>query len=134
MIDIENKVITIINTALESSGATVSSVFVPEPSKFPWVFVEQSSNSTYQPSLDGSLQEHHARVAFTIVVYSNTSKADAKSIAQTIDETMQNIKFTRTDYGYYDEDRTIHRIVLRYTGIVEAGKTVGNDTIYQIYR
>jgi len=139
MIDIENKVITLIDAAFKAEQKTVkvSSAFSPEPSVFPYCYVEQSSNSTYQNSLDESLKEHHARVAFSIVIYSNLankSKSEAKALAQIVDDAMQNIKFTRTDYDFFQDDRDISRIILRYSAIVREGIKVGNDTVYQIYR
>ena len=139
MIDIENKVITLIDAAFTAAGKTVkvSAAYNPEPSQFPYCYIEQSGNSTYQNSRDESLKEHHARVAFSIVIYSNLaggSKSEAKALAQIADDTMQNIKFTRTDYDFFQDDRNISRIVMRYSAIVMEGVAVGNDTVYQIYR
>ena len=139
MIDIENKVFdTVCNAILASyPNAICSSEYIDVPSSFPCVTIMESDNYTYTRSQDENLHENHAVLTYEINVYANSSqkKAEAKSIANIVDEQMQNMKFTRLLKSPVPNiDRTIYRIVLRYTAVISNGKEVDNDTVYQMYR
>ena len=149
MIDIENKVINDVFTAVRSTytGASCYGEYVSVPAAFPCVTLYEADNSTYRPSQDTELQEHHARVMYECNVYSDKQsgkKAEARAIAKLVDTTMQDMKFTRTFYQPLPNlDRTIFRITMRWEAI--AGEPVittttgtGNETVttttYQMYR
>lgn len=138
MIDIENKVIDTVINAFSGESVLVVSEYVESPSEFPCVMVLMTGNSTYTRTQDNSLTEHHAKVSFQIDTFSNIksgAKLEAKRLLDIADAAMQGMKFTRTYYNFFpNEDRSISRCVARYTAIVEKGKTVGNDTVYQMYR
>ena len=141
MIDIENKVINDVFTAVRTaySGASCYGEYVSVPAAFPCVTLYEADNTTYTLSQDDSLQEHHARVMYECNVYSDKQsgkKAQARAIAKLVDTTMQNMKFTRTYYSPLPNlDRTIFRITMRWEAIVgDPITTTQNDTTYSMYR
>ena len=149
MIDIENKVLNDVFTAVRSAypDCQCYGEYVAVPAVFPCVCIYEASNSTYRRSQDTDLQEHQANLMYECNVYSDKQsgkKAEARAIAKLADTTMQNMKFTRTFYQPLPNlDRTIFRITMRWEAI--AGETVittttgtGNETVttttYQMYR
>ena len=139
MIDIENKIFTEVYNAVHAkyADADIRSEGVFEATKFPLVTFIEESNTTYTPSLDNDLTEHHASVMFECNVYCNDKKrkTTCKAIAQLIDDTMLGLKFTRSFFGQTpNQDQTIYRMTLRYTAIVGEGIKSGNTTTYQMYR
>ena len=134
MIDIYPKVLTVISAALENI-AIVSDTEQPIAESFPYVTVQESSNRTYVESQDEQLTEHHARLGYTINVYSNVSATEARSIMATIDPLMQNMKFTCTMIRPMPNiDHTVRRYTATYEAIVAEPITVDGDTVYQMYR
>ena len=134
MIDIYPRVFTTLQTSLAST-ATVSNVEQLVTDTFPYVTVQEISNLTYTESQDNQLSEHHARVGYAINVYSNVSDTEARSIMATVDNLMQNMKFTRTQMQPPPNiDRTVHRYTATYEAVVAEPVTSGSDTIYQMYR
>lgn len=141
MIDIENKVINDVFTAVRTAYAEASCYgeYVSVPAAFPCVTLYESDNSTYRRSQDADLQEHHARVMYECNVYSDKQsgkKKEARDIAKLVDATMQNMKFTRTFYSPMPNlDRTIFRITMRWEAIVGDPITTDNNNItYTMYR
>lgn len=134
MIDIYPIVFTTISDAL-TNIATVSSPEQPFSEVFPYVTVQEFVNTTYRESQDNQLTEHHARLRYVINVYSSVSDMEARSIANTIDLLMQNMKFTRVQFQpTLNIDRTLHRYTATYEAIVAEPITVDGDTVYQMYR
>lgn len=141
MIDIESIVFDTVYKAVKSKfpKAEVKSVYVESAAEFPCVCVVEDDNRTFQKTLDGSLNEHHADLLYTVTVYSNKKngkKEEARAIAKVIDEAMQGMKFTRIMLNQIPNiDQRIYRIVGRYRAIVSEGlKQSDGKTIYQIYR
>lgn len=140
MIDIENLVINTVKTAVLAAypSCTVYGVYVEAPSAFPCVSIVEDDNYTYRPTQDESLQEHQATVMYSVNVYSNLAagaKEQAKAIMAVVDTAMQNMKFTRTVRSQIPNiDRTIYRVVARYTAVVGEPQTVDGNTVYQMYR
>lgn len=141
MIDIENLVIDKISKALQASAYSntfVTSEYTDSPSSFPCVSVVEADNYTYRKTQDDDLKEHHVNVMYEVNVYSNKTKAsktEAKKIANIVDDTFQNNKFTRTfKYGIPNKDKTIYRIIMRFEAVIGEPQTIGQDTIYQVYR
>ena len=141
MIDIESIVFDTVYKAVKSKfpKAEVKSVYVESAAEFPCVCVVEDDNRTFQKTLDGSLNEHHAELLYTVTVYSNKKngkKEEARAIAKVIDEAMQDMKFTRIMLNQIPNiDQRIYRIVGRYKAIVSEGlKQSDGKTIYQIYR
>lgn len=140
MIDIENKVFSTVATALRAvfNPISVYGEYAETLATFPCVTLIEDDNTTYQRTQDDSLQEHHASLMYTANIYSNKSsgrKAEAKAIADLVDTTMQGMKFTRTMRSQTPNiDRSIYRITIRYTAVVEEGKPENGDIVYQIFR
>ena len=141
MIDIENKVINDVFTAVRSaySGAVCYGEYVSVPAAFPCVTLYEADNSTYRRSQDDINQEHHAHVMYECNVYSDKQtgkKAEARAIAKLVDDTMQSMRFTRTYYSPMPNlDRTIFRITMRWEAVVgEPITTNQNDITYTMYR
>lgn len=141
MIDIENKVLDTVFTAVKTqySGANCYGEYVSVPAAFPCVSLYEASNTTYKPSQDDELQEHQSNLMYLCNVYSdkgNGKKKEARDIANLIDQTMQSMKFTRTFLEPLPNmDRTIYRITMRFEAIAgEPIVTSGNDKTIQMYR
>ena len=141
MIDIESIVFDTVYKAVKSKfpKVEVKSVYVESAAEFPCVCVVEDDNRTFQKTLDGSLNEHHAELLYTVTVYSNKKngkKEEARAIAKVVDEAMQGMKFTRIMLNQIPNiDQRIYRIVGRYRAIVSEGlKQSDGKTVYQIYR
>jgi hypothetical protein len=66
----------------------------------------------------------------------NGKKAEAKQIADIVDNAMQSMKFTRTMRSQIpNQDRTIYRVTMRFEAVV-GEPIVNNDgtTTLQMYR
>ena len=140
MIDVENLVVDTVTKALQTEypNILVTSEYTNSPSSFPCVSVVEADNYTYKNTQDDCLKEHHAHVMYEINVFSNKAKgsrAEAKKIANLVDDTLQNIKFTRTFKNEVPNyDKSIFRIVARYEAIIAKGVEINKNTIYQVYR
>lgn len=139
MIDIENKVFDTVYTAViaQYSEAEFLGEYEETPGKFPCITLIQEDSRTYELSQDDSLADHHESVMFECNIYTTgaSKKAIAKAIANLVDATMQNMKFTRTFMGQTpNQDRNVYRITMRYEAVVAESVTSGSNTIYQMYR
>lgn len=139
MIDIEALVFdTVYNAVIaEYPNAFISGDYIEVPSTFPHVTLIEEDNSTYKKSQDDELNEHHANLMYECNVYCNddSKKSTAKAIANIVDSTMQGMKFVRTMRNQTpNQDRSIYRITMRYSGVVGEGITTEDNTIYQMYR
>ena len=140
MIDIENKVLSIVRAAVVAQfpSASVYGEYVEVPESFPCVTVTEDTNYTYVYSKDADPLEHHAEVMYAINVYSNKqsgAKLEAKKILNIADNAMQSNGFWRTMTRQVPNvDRTVFRLIARYRAVVEEPKTVGNDLVFTIYQ
>ena len=140
MIDIENKVLSVVRDAVlaQYPNCTVYGEYVDVPAAFPCVTVTEDTNYTYVYSKDEQPSEHHADVQYAINVYSNEqtgAKLEARAILKVADDAMQGMKFWRTMTRQVPNvDRTIYRMIARYHAIVGEPMEVGNDLVYQIYQ
>lgn len=142
MIDIENLIVTKVNTALATLKQTytnlkVVSDYIEVSESFPLVSVVQTDNYTHLGTQDAELEDHAVNVTFEINVYANDSKkkSTAKKIASAVDEEMLKNLFTRIFMGQTPNvDRTVYRITMRYTAVVAAPVIDGNNKTYQMYR
>lgn len=142
MIDIENKVFNDIATVLRTthSGISVYGEYIDTPSSFPCVTLVEDDNYTHKESQDTDLHEHNVNVSYTANIYSNKvngKKAEAKQIANELDNLMQSMNFTRTMRNQVPNiDRTIYRIVEKYQAVV--GEPIidleHSSITYPIYR
>lgn len=142
MIDIENKVYNDVAKAIRDSFSNFPRLscygeYVETPASFPCVTLVEDDNSRVTSTDDSTQKEHYARVTYTCNIYANddNKKSTAKAIANVVDEIMANLNFTRTIFSQVPNiDRTIYRIVLKYTAIVDEGRTVGEDIVHTIYK
>lgn len=142
MIDIENLIVDKVNTAVSPlltnyPKLKVVSEYVEMAAEFPLVSVVQTDNYTHTRSQDAALEEHEVNVAFDVNVFTTgkNKKATAKLIANAVDEEMQNNLFTRVYFSQIPNvDRTVYRIVMRYTAVVAAPVVDGDTITFQMYR
>lgn len=142
MIDIENLIVDKVNTAVaplltKYPKMKVVSEYVEMSTEFPLVSVVQTDNYTHLGTQDAELQEHEVNVAFDVNVFTTgkNKKSAAKLIANAVDEEMQNNLFTRVYFSQIPNvDRTVYRIVMRYTAVVAAPVVDGDTITYQMYR
>jgi hypothetical protein len=123
--DIETDIYSEVSGKLKTlfPGIFVSGEYVASPSSFPAASLEESINSTYQRTLDGS-GENHSQVYYTANVYSNKSsgkKAECKAIMAAIDEEMIRLGFIRVGTSPAEvpnANQSIYRMVSRYRAVV----------------
>lgn len=141
MIDIENKILTLLTEAIlaEYPEAVVVGDYVEEFARFPAITVNEIENSTLRRMQDDAPVEHYATVTYEVNVYCNDrvgKKAVCKDILKITDDVMVALKFRRYPARRVPNiDRTIYRMYTRYTAVVDEGTDDGNGTItYQMYR
>lgn len=140
MIDIENKVLSVVREAVlaQYPTASVYGEYVEVPASFPCVTVTEDTNYTYVYTKDEQLAEHHAEVQYAVNVYSNKqtgAKLEAKAIMNIADNAMQGMKFWRTMTRQVPNvDRTIYRLIARYRAVVGEPTQVGNDLVFHMYQ
>ena len=140
MIDIENKVLSVVREAVlaQYPGASVYGEYVEVPASFPCVTVTEDTNYTYVYTKDEQLAEHHAEVQYAVNVYSNKqtgAKLEAKAIMNIADNAMQGMKFWRTmTRRVPNVDRTIYRLIARYRAVVGEPTQVGDYLVFQMYQ
>ena len=140
MIDIENKVLSVVREAVlaQYPTASVYGEYVEVPESFPCVTVTEDTNYTYVYTKDEQLAEHHAEVQYAVNVYSNKqtgAKLEAKAIMNVADNAMQSMKFWRTMTRQVPNvDRTIYRLIARYRAVVGEPTQVGDDLVFKMYQ
>lgn len=140
MIDIENKVLSVVRGAVlaQYPTASVYGEYVEVPESFPCVTVTEDTNYTYVYTKDEQLAEHHAEVQYAVNVYSNKqtgAKLEAKDIMNIADNAMQGMKFWRTMTRQVPNvDRTIYRLIARYRAVVGEPTQVGDDLVFHMYQ
>lgn len=126
MIDAETIVFDTVAKALRSAYGNklyLTGEYVPTPSKFPAVSLVESDNRSAVRYRTNTARERAASVMYELNVYSNKTagkKAEAKAIANTADEVMASLGFTRTMRNVIPNlnDASIYRIVCRYEGVI----------------
>lgn len=93
------------------------------PARFPAVSIVEINNSVLLSARTSNI-ENAVSVAYEVNVYSNKTgynKIEAKEILSVVDESFQNLGFTRTFCNPIQnlEDRNIYRIVARYEAVVD---------------
>lgn len=141
MIDIENKVLSVVREAVlaQYPNASVYGEYIEVPESFPCVTVTEDTNYTYVYSKDEQLMEHHAEVQYAVNVYSNLqdgAKLEARKIMGIADNAMQSMKFWRTMTRQVPNvDRSIYRQIARYRAVVgEPTEDANGNLIFQMYQ
>ena len=92
------------------------------PASFPCMTLVEADNYTYDRTLDAEMREHHAHLVYLANIYSNLvdgAKQQCKDILSIIDETMQNLGFTRKYCRQTrNQDERISRMTAQYKGVV----------------
>ena len=140
MIDIESKVFDTIFNAVTASypNADVTTGFDEQVAIFPCVVVQEVDNSAFRRTMTDDCAENHARLTYEVSVYTdnaNSAKTVGKEILGIVDTAMQGLKFRRIRKNQpLNIARTIFRQYARWDVIVSKPETVGEDTVYQMYR
>jgi hypothetical protein len=138
MNDIEVQVIDKVIRAVKAEypNAKVEDRFTENPASFPYVCVYETNSFMPQRYQDNTRKELYTEVAYEAQVFTNDTmkKSTAKAIAEIVDTTMQDIGFLRTFKSQVPNiDRTIYRIVLRYTAVVENATYGDTNNVINIY-
>ena len=132
MIDLENDIYDYAAKALRSAhtGIDVAAEYVEMPAKFPHVSIVEADNRILERMRTNNI-ENAIQSMFEVNIYSNKAsgkKSEAKAIANTLDDVLSGIGFTRTFREQVPNlrDATIYRIVCRYEAVIDK-----NFVIYQ---
>lgn len=127
MIDFNNEVFSTVAKAVRNNhvGTTVSGEYTRQPSKFPTVTLDETSNVMVDWLEDSSNEEQFAGVTYRLQVFSNKQsgkKAEARKIFATADAEMRRMGFRRVTYATTPEiyDSTIYEITATYEAVVSA--------------
>lgn len=127
MIDVEADVFDYVWTfvAPRVPQGCFKSVYVPNPSKFPFVTLMEIDNVTDQRNRTGNDEEDFAIVTFEANVYA-MDKFECRRIMNTLDNAMMELNFTRLSMSFIPNlaDTTIFRITARYRAVADANKTL----------
>ena len=140
MIDIESKVFDTICNAVTTAypAADVTTGYDEQTATFPCVVVREVDNAPYRNSATDDCCENHSRISYEVSVYTdnaNTAKTTGKAILAVVDTALQGLKFRRLRINQpLNINRTIFRQYGRWEVIVSQPETVGEDTVYQMYR
>lgn len=131
MIDCEPLVFTPIATALRNafSGIFVAEEYVPQPARFPCVFIVEMDNTPDERTQTNVSLENHAIVMYQVDVFSNRVKgkrAECKAILGAVDDEFAKLGFTRTYKNPTPNvsDGTIYRMTARYRAEVSKDMVV----------
>ena len=132
MIDLENDIYDYAAKALRAAhtGIDVAAEYVEMPAKFPHVSIVEADNRVLERMRTNNI-ENAIQSMFEVNIYSNKAsgkKSEAKAIANTLDDVLSGIGFTRTFREQIPNlrDATIYRIVCRYEAVIDK-----NFVIYQ---
>ena len=142
MIDIESKIVDTIYNAVKANdaypNADVTTGFDEKTAIFPCVVVEETNNSPYRQANTDDCAENYTRLTYEVSVYTDNkdkAKTEGKKILAIVDTALQSLKFRRVHKNKpLNIGRTIFRQYGRWEVIVGKPITVGNKTVYQMYR
>lgn len=127
MIDIEADVF---NRVYESVSPLVpdgcfKSVFVPNPSKFPFATLMEMDNHTNRANRSSSMTEDYAIVMYEANVYDLT-KAGCKTVMSALDDSMVRLGFIRIMSQFVPNlaDPALFRYTARYQAVADPNKVI----------
>lgn len=125
MIDLENDIFDYAAKALRAAhtGIDVAAEYVEMPAKFPHVSIVEADNRILTRMRTNNI-ENAVSVMYECNIYSNKAsgkKSEAKAIANTLDDVLSGIGFTRTFREQVPNlrDATIYRIVCQYEAVID---------------
>lgn len=121
MLDIENEVFSKLTDALKAVDPEVqtSSVYTNTPPAYPFVSIEEVDSRTNPDEETSCAIDAITDVYYEINVYCKDpeKKSKAKTLANTVDEFMLSLGFSRVSKTPIQNDNeTIYRLVIRYNG------------------
>ena len=125
MVSVESKIFDTVSNALPSNVSAYGE-YVDTPVSFPTVCIVESDNYVVKSHMDSSKCENLTKIVYTVNIYTNgsTKKADCKSLANLVDETMQSLNLVRLSLNQIpNEDRSIYRMVMRFEGYISETDT-----------
>lgn len=142
MIDIQNMIVDAIFNAVKAENAypnaDVTTGFDMKTAVFPCVVIEEVNNAPLRSTDTDDCAENHTRLVYEVSVYTNDiskAKTEGRNILKIVDDTLQGLKFRRTRTNQpLNIARTIFRQYARWEVVVGKPITVGNNTVYQMYR
>lgn len=142
MIDIESKIVDTIYNAVKANNAypdaDITTGYDEKTAIFPCVVIEEVENTPYRRTNTDDCSENHARISYEVSVYTDSkdhAKTEGKAILDIVDNALQGLKFRRVRKNKpLNISRTIFRQYGRWEVIVGKPITVGNNTVYQMYR
>lgn len=101
------------------------SVYVPNPSKFPFATLMEMDNVTSQPHRSTARDEEYAVVTYEANVYA-TKKPDCRRVMNVLDTAMTRLGFARLSSQFIPNlaDNTLFRYTARYQAIAGADKVI----------
>lgn len=101
------------------------SVYIPNPSKFPFATLMEMDNITDKRNRSSAMNEEYAIVTYEANVYA-TDKFDCRDVMNAIDTAMTRLNFSRLSMQFVPNlaDSTIFRITARYQATAGADKTM----------
>lgn len=137
MIDIENDVFNHVYNRLIAiyPELEVDTEFVDVPAKLPAVTISEANNYVLDRMQTVNI-ENAVRVMYEVNVFSNKvngKKKEAKEIANVVDSAFSEKGFARMMRSVVPNfrDATIHRIIMRYEGVVGPAREEGKFLVYQ---
>lgn len=120
MKDIETQVITRVKSALDNEleeNVKLSSVYINEPSSFPYVSISESDN--YVSRYNVGDEETVSTVMYEVEVFAtgDDRKTKARKIAKVIDKELYSLNFTRTNMREVPnlQNVSVYRLVMQFT-------------------
>lgn len=138
MIYIEPQVIDAVAKAVQDEypKAVVENRFTFKPASFPYVSVYETGNTQPSRYIDNTGEELFNEVTYEAQIFTcdRFKVATANHLAEIVDNEMRGLGFLRTfKNAIPNVDTTIHRIVLRYTAVVQipnGGSTIDKTLVY----
>lgn len=142
MIDIESKIVDTIYNAVKAENAfpnaDITTGYDEKTAVFPCVVIEEVNNSPLRSMNTDDCAENYTRLTYEVSIYTdnlNSAKTTGKSILNIVDNALQSLKFRRIHKNKpLNIARTIFRQYGRWEVIVGKPVTVGDNTVYQLYR
>lgn len=140
MIDIQNKVVDTIYTAVKTvyPNADITTGFDMKQAILPCVVVEETDNAPVRNTDTDNCAENYTRITYEISVYTDnkdSAKTTGKGILEVVDTAMQGLKFRRIRKNKpLNTFRTLFRQYARYDVIVGKPFEKDGNIVYQMYR
>ncbi len=101
------------------------SVYVPNPSKFPFATLMEMDNTTDSARRSTSADEDYAVITYEANVYA-MDKFDCREVMDALDKAMIRLGFTRLSMQFIPNlaDSTIFRITARYRAAADGDKVI----------